>query len=492
MIHGFAVSSRWFALAWLCLLVLLNCSGYAADTPAGSKPNIVFILADDLGINDLGCYGRKDHQTPHLDRLAAEGIRFTDAYAAASVCSPTRAALMTGLAPARVKITTFMPGRADAASQKLLQAKILNSLPKQLQTLPECLKEAGYATACIGKWHLGGKDSQPRDHGFDRFFPGKARTVPSETEGSKGETLLTDRACQFIAEKKEQPFFLYLAHHTPHIPYAARADRIEANRSAHEPAYAATIELLDASVGRVLAKLDELKLREKTLVIVSSDNGGLHVPELNHQRITHCTPFRAGKGFLYEGGIRVPLLVRWPGQIPAGRVCRTPVITTDWLPTLVEFAGATPPKRLDGTSLAGLLRGTQELPERALCWYQPHYVNQGGRPSGAIRVGRWKFIEHYDFPNIELYDLQTDPGEVTNVADKHPEIVNRLKQQLADWRREVNAEEMAPNPAFQEELFRKLYVEIDPSRYNSATASPEEFQRMQSWRALMDKVVRKE
>ena len=466
-------------------------SGQGTAADADRPPNIVFILADDLGINDLGCYGRKDHRTPHLDKLAAEGTRFTDAYAAASICSPTRAAFLTGLSPARLHITTFMPGRADATSQQLLHPKIALAVPTEIRTLPECLKDAGYVTGCFGKWHLGGKGSQPADHGFDVYGQASARTKPSETEGSKGEYSLTKQAIDFIADNKDKPFFLYLPHNTPHIPYSSREDVVERNKTAHEPQYAGVIETMDDSVGQLLAKLDELKLADSTVVVFTSDNGGLHVPELKHTKVTHNTPFRAGKGFLYEGGIREPLIVRWPGHVPAGLVEDTPVITTDWLPTFAEIAGAKPPAMQDGVSLAGLLTGPAKVADRPLFWHQPHYVNQGGRPSGAVRHGRWKYLEHYDTGVSELYDLTADPGETNDIAADHTDRTAKMKQQLADWLKASGAQMMTPNPDFDAGLFRKLYVDVDPSTYNSATASPAEFDRMQEWRSLMDQVVRK-
>ncbi len=285
------------------ILVLL--AGFFATAPAvaadpAKMPNVVLILADDLGAFDLGCDGRKDHRTPNLDKLAAAGARFTSAYAAASVCSPTRAALMTGQAPARVHITTFLPGRGDAPSQKLLHPKIAANLATDAPTLPALLKGAGYATACFGKWHLGGKGHQPTDHGFAVYQPGKANTEPGADEGGKGEFGLTAAATAFAEKNKDRPFILYLAHNAPHIPYTARADRVKANGVAFEPTYAAVVESLDESVGVLLKKLDALGIADNTLVIFTSDNGGWHVPELKHERVTHNGPLRAGKGFLYE------------------------------------------------------------------------------------------------------------------------------------------------------------------------------------------------
>lgn len=472
-------------LAALALLALSPFAAPAADRP----PNIVFVLADDLGINDLHCYGRQDHRTPNLDRLAAEGARFTDAYAACPVCSPTRAALMTGKAPARLHLTTFLPGRPDCPSQRLLHPKIKPHLPPEEKTLAEYLKDMGYATGCFGKWHLGNKGFLPTDQGFDVYHPGKANTTPSDAEGGKGEYDLTAKAIEFAETNKGRPFFLYLAHNTPHIPYAAKPELVTKNAAAFEPTYAAVIESMDDTVGLLLKKLDQLDLAGNTIVVFTSDNGGLHVPELNHQRITHNTPYRAGKGFLYEGGLRVPLIVRWPGRVKPGRTVGTPVITTDWLPTLLELAGGKAPAGLDGVSLAGLLTGQGGPPaDRPLFWHMPHYTNQGGRPGGAVRQGWWKLIVHYG-GTTELFDLAADPAETTPVP--RPQLMGKLGELLADWRKAVGAQENAINPDFDPALHRKLYVDADASRYDPLHATKEEFDRMQEWRKGMNAVVPK-
>ncbi len=250
---------------------------------AQTRPNIVFILADDLGVTDLGVYGRKDHRTPHLDRLATEGLRFTAAYVASPICSPSRAAIMTGRSPARLHLTTFIPGRPDAPSQRLLHPRMRQQLPLEETTLAERLRDAGYATAMIGKWHLGGTGFTPREQGFDVYHPGQPTTKPSDTEGGKGEYDLTREAERFIDANRGRPFFLYLAHNNPHIPFrSAKPSLIEANSNAFEPAYAATVQTLDDAVGRLLVHIDAAGLRERTIVIFTSDNGGLHVPEGPH------------------------------------------------------------------------------------------------------------------------------------------------------------------------------------------------------------------
>ena len=285
---------------------------------------------------------------------------------------------------------------------------------------------------------------------------------------------------------QHRPFLIYLAHNAPHIPYTAQPARIQHNTNAFEPVYAAMIETLDDSVGRLLAKLDALHLSDHTIVIFTSDNGGLHVPEGPHPKITHNTPYRAGKGYVYEGGLRIPLIVRWPGQIPAGRVEETPVINTDWVPTLLDWAGVAIPTGLDGTSLVPLLTGQRPAPGRSLCWYFPHYSNQGSRPSGAIREGNWMLVEYYDEPAVELYDLAADIGESTNLAPRQPERVAKLRASLADWLTKVNAQSNQPNPGYDPAKYRERYIDTDPSQFNPAEADQAEWKKMWHWRQLMN------
>jgi len=469
---------------WTALLLAANVAR-AADAPA--KPNIVFIIADDLGINDLGCYGRKDHKTPHLDNLAAEGMRFTCSYCAQPICSPSRAAILTGKTPARLHLTTYLPGRADVPSQKLLQPKINMQLPLEGITLAEMLKDAGHSTACIGKWHLGGKG--PNQYGFDFVHAGNSDTKPSDTEGGKGEYGLTRRALQFIDQNKEKPFFLYLAHSTPHIPFAAKPKLIEKYRDAFNPVYAAMMESLDDTVGMIVAKLDELRLTERTIVVFTSDNGGLHVLESADSPATYNTPFRAGQGFLYEGGLRVPLIVRWPGQVPAGRTVDTPVINTDWTPTFLEFCGLKARSPLDGMSFAPLLKGG-DLPPRSLFWHFPHYSEQGNRPGGAIREGDWKLIEHYEDGKLELFNLAQDIGEEHDLAAQEPKHVGELKAKLAEWRKAVGAQENKPNPNFDPVWHKRLYEDVDVSQLKPAATAAEIRAKLRDWRAGMYAVLR--
>jgi arylsulfatase A-like enzyme len=498
-------------LLLLCAALLSGCAAFTSSAAETARPNIVFILADDLGINDLHCYGRTEHNTPNLDQLARDGMRFTASYCAQPICSPSRAAIMTGKAPARLHLTTYLPGRSDAPSQKLLHPKINQQLALEHVTLAEALKKEGYVTACIGKWHLGGKDFLPTEQGFEVYHAGQANTKPSDTEGGKGEYDLTRAAMAFVETNRSRPFFLYLPHNSPHIAYTAKSNLVEKNAGAFEPVYAAVIESLDDTVGLLLRELDDLGLRTNTIVIFTSDNGGLHVPEGGHRRITHNAPFRAGKGYLYEGGTRVPLIVRWPGHVPAGKVTDWPVINTDWFPTLFQIIGVTAPKGLDGESFAGLLltgvpgrEGTvsrnggvgisERLPPapRMLFWHFPHYTNQGSRPGGAVREGDWKMIEHYDTGRAELYNLAADISETNDLSAREPKRVEEMRAKLAAWRVAVGAQTNELNPGFKSELWASLYQTLDPTRYNPAEANAEMRAKILEWRRQMNAALPKE
>ena len=458
---------------------------------AADKPNIVLILADDLGINDLHCYGRADHHTPNLDKLAEQGMRFTNAYGQA-VCSCSRAALLTGKNPARLHITNFLPGRPDAPSQKVLQPILEGQLPLEELTLAEVLREAGYVSACIGKWHLGGPRFGPKEQGFDVAFAGRPNTQPSAAEGGKGEYELTEHAEKFIEENKARPFFLYLPHNTPHIPFKAKPELIEKNKGAWHPEYAGVIESMDDCVGRLMAKVDALGLTDRTIFIFASDNGGLHVLEFPGTPPTHNTPFRAGKGYLYEGGIRDPLIIRWPGKVTPGSVNDTPVVFLDLMPTLIEAAGLTAAKTtgpLDGTSLMPVLTGGR-LATRTLFFHMPNYTNQGGRPASSLRDGNWKLIEQLEDNSVELYDLAKDPGEKNDLSASDAARTAELRKKLDDWRKSIGAQECRPNPDFDAALHRKLYVEPDPSKFSTAKNAIEAEASESKWRAGMNAAVR--
>jgi arylsulfatase A-like enzyme len=473
-------------LVLFAVFVLLLLPGTSRVQSPPARPNIVFILADDLGINDLACYGRKDHLTPNLDRLAREGMRFTNAYSAASVCSPTRAALLTGKSPARLHLTTFLPGRSDAPSQLLLHPVIPRQLPAGTRTLANLLKDAGYRSACIGKWHLGGNGSLPTDRGFDLYHPGKALTEPSATEGGKGEYDLTARAEKFIDDNKAGPFFLCLAHNNPHVVLKAKPELIEKHKSAFNPVYAAMIETLDDCVGRIIAKLEALGLAENTVIIFTSDNGGLHVLETALTPATYNLPWRGGKGFLYEGGVRIPLIVRWTRRIKGAQTIDTTVISTDWTPTLLAIAGVTSNEAYDGVSLAELLTQNRAPLPRALYWHEPHYTNQGGRPAGAIRDGAWKLIEHYETGYCELFHLGKDPGEATDLGAREPARVAELRGKLEKWRRDMRAQSNTANPKYNGKLARAI-AQTDVSSTGGAGTAAALAPKMQAWRALMDR-----
>jgi arylsulfatase A len=429
--------------AFFLIILSLHCR-------AQDRPNILLILADDLGWSDLGCYGSSLKNTPALDRLAAEGVRFTQAYAAQPICSPSRAAIMTGRAPARLHLTDFIPGRRVMPSQRMLRPDMNQNLPLEEETLPELLKKSGYTSAIFGKWHLGGEGFSPQQQGFEHYFAGHAETTPSATEGGKGEYELTNHACEWMEQNKDKPFFCYIAHNSPHIPLGAKKELEDKYRKAgaSNPTYAAMLESLDDCVRLTLEKLDSLQLRDKTIVLFLSDNGGLSVVEGVNTPATSNRPLRGGKGGVYEGGLRVPFIVRWPGRVPAGKVENTPVINTDLVPTLLAATGTpSPSPSFDGTSLLPLLTSGKR-PERSLYWHYPHYSNQRGFPGAAIRSGDWKLIESYDDGHTELYNLAEDPSETQNLALSMPSRVAGMTARLHDWRTACGAQMMKPNPAY--------------------------------------------
>jgi arylsulfatase A-like enzyme len=449
-------------------LFLVTAPTFAADPP---KLNFIFILIDDMGWRDLGCQGSTYYQTPNIDRLAASGMRFTSAYAACPVCSPTRASIMTGRYPPRYNVTDWLPGRKDMPSQKLLRPKINLQVPLEEITVAEALKPAGYVSANIGKWHLGGPDHWPDKQGFDvnvggattgsppggYFKFGKAPNLQAKSDDEYLTDRLTDEAIGFIDKNKDRPFFLYLPHYTVHIPLQAKKDLIakyekkaDPKSPQHNAVYGAMIESLDDGIGRIMKKLDELKVADRTVVFFFSDNGGLSVKEGANTPATSNAPLRTGKGYLYEGGIRVPCLVHWPGVTKPGSVSDKPVISVDFLPTILEIAGVKPPDRpIDGVSLVPLLKQAGEPKPRELYWHYPHYSNQGGRPSGAVRAGDWKLLEFYEDGKLEVYNLKDDIGEKNDLAPTMPDKVKDLQQRLAAWRKQVNAQMPTPNPDYK-------------------------------------------
>jgi arylsulfatase A-like enzyme len=464
----------------------------AGSGKIASRPNIVLILADDLGINDLGCYERKDQPTPNLDRLASQGMRFKCAYSAQPVCSPTRAAIMTGKCPARLNLTNYLPGRADAPSQRLLQPRMEGQLPLEEVTLAELLKNAGYATGMFGKWHLGQAGFGPNEQGFGVALITPANTEPTLATGGKGEFAITAAAEKFMDEHRNQPIFCYVPHNNPHIPLAAAPELIAKHKDAFNPVYAAMVETLDDSVGRLMAKVESLGLKDRTIFIFTSDNGGLHVLEYPGTPATYNTPFRAGKGYLYEGGLREPLLVRWPGMLTADTTCETPVVLTDLFPTLLEAAGIDVAKSVgpvDGVSLLPLLRG-ESLPPRTLYWHFPNYTNQGGRPAGAIRDGDWKLVENFEDDSVELFNLARDPGEKKNLAGSEPMRTADFRDKLRTWRLQVGAHMPTPNPDFDANLNRRLYIEQDPSQLSAQSTAAATAPEWKAWRKAMNTAIK--
>ncbi|MEY3812180.1 MAG: Arylsulfatase [Verrucomicrobiota bacterium] len=460
------------------LLALVPAS--AQETP----PNFVILFADDLGINDLGCFGRKDQNTPNLDKLAAEGARFTQAYAAASVCSPSRAALMTGQSPARLKITTFLTGRSDRASHRVLAAPINLHLPEGVQTIAQLLKPKGYVSAAVGKWHLGGKGHQPTDHGFDEYFAGKPNPGAESPQGGKGELGQADFAVKFIQQNKAKPFLLYLAFDNPHIPLFAPAKAIEANAKSFHPTYAALIESLDVAVGRVMKALEDQGLAKNTFVVFASDNGGVHISELKESPATYNAPSRAGKGFLYEGGIRTPLIIRYPARL-APAVISEPVVLGDLCPTICALAKVPAPATLDFQDMSPVLFEQKPL-NRPLFWHQPHYMNQGGKPAGVAREGDWKLIEQYEDGSLELYNLAKDPSETTDLAATEPVRVAALRGKLEAWRRSVGAESMKANPNFSRTLWEDCFVKTDVTQLKALPTSEAMRPLLADWRKAMN------
>ncbi len=433
-------------LRTLILLVSLGLtwaseSQSANDTPA---PNIVLIFIDDMGWTDLSCYGSDLHRTPHTDRLAAEGMRFTNAYAAAHICSPTRAALMTGLSPATMNLTDWIPGH-PRHNERLSMPDWSHHMPQGQPTLGEILGDAGYTTAWLGKWHL---SEEPGDY-FDVVDPAWNRNTNQDREDPKGVFSLTRQAIDFIEANRDGPFFLGLSHFSVHTPVRFNPevrDRYRAlvrrNGLHTHPGYAAMVEALDDSVGQLLDYLDDAGLTENTIVIFTSDNGGLD------PRPTNNDPLREGKGHLYEGGTRVPLIVRWPGHVEAGAVQDVLVTTVDFLPTFAGLAGVDSlPDNLEGVDLRGLWLQGDPLAERALYWHYPHYHR--GMPSSSIRVGDFKLIEFFETGQVELYNLANDPGEQRNLAQSQPEQAQAMLEQLQAWRDRVGAQMMQPNPNFQ-------------------------------------------
>ena len=435
-----------------------------AASTARKQTNLILIMIDDLGWMDLHCQGNERLDTPNIDKLASQGMRFTDAYAAAPVCSPTRAAIMTGQSPARLRITNHLPDREQFQPDdaKLRSAMMLEHLSLEHVTLAERLRDGGYATAFLGKWHLSGQDKdgdfaepklRPEHQGFDVNVGGcgfggppsyfEPYRIPNITPRREGEYLpdrLADEAIDFVRANRRKPFFVALWNYTVHWPMQAPKNLVGKYESRVGPGikdarYAAMIEAMDAAIGRVLTTLDDLELSDDTLVIFTSDNGGFG-------GVSDCRPLRASKGYLYEGGIRVPLIVRWPGVVRGGATCRTPVISTDFYPTLLEAAGlpGETGKTLDGESILPALRQTGRLKRKAIFLHYPNYAwHRSNRLGGAIREGDYKLIKWYDDGSVELYNLADDLSEKNDLSEKMPGKAANLKRKLEAWLAESKA-----------------------------------------------------
>lgn len=427
---------------------------------AAAQPNILFILADDLGWRDLGCYGSPFNETPNIDKLASQGLRFTQAYTAGAVCSPTRGSIMSGKFPVRTGVTDYIPG-LSSAGRKLVTKPTNKQLALEEVTVAEALREGGYQTFYAGKWHLGNQGFEPQDQGFE--------VVVSDADlGNHGRDWqagqrLSESAVKFLDERDaKRPFFMFLGYHEPDTPileYPAHIAKYKEKAAGqitaavhsrqerdgqtrllqNDPAYASEVAGLDSFVGSVLEKVDKSGLADNTIVIFFSDNGGLSTKA--DIGPTSNEPLRAGKGWLYEGGIRVPLIVRAPGKTKAGATTETPVISTDVYPTLLSLAGlpVRPQQHRDGLDVSGVLGGGAAPMRDTLFWHYPHYHGSTWAPGGAMREGDWKLIELFDEGTAELYNLKDDLSERENLAAAEPERLKAMREKLAAWRAETGA-----------------------------------------------------
>ncbi len=463
------------------------------------QPNVIFILLDDYGWRDTGCYGSEFYETPNLDRLRENGMLFTDAYASCPVCSPTRASVLSGKYPANVGVTDWINWRGNChpCKGRLVDAPYIDHLPLTETSLASALKEGGYTTWHVGKWHLGGAPFYPEKHGFDvnvggcewgcpingYFSPWQIPTMPDpETEGVYLTDYLTDRAIELVrGHDGKTPFFMNVDHYAVHTPIQAKPEdiayfeekakrlgldqrqtfeegdfhpivnkkhiRIKRRLLQSDATYAAMIFNMDQNVGRLLDAVAEAGFADNTAVFFTSDNGGLATSEGSP---TCNAPLSEGKGWMYEGGTREPLLVSWPGTIPAGSTCSVPVTSPDFYPTILEMAGLPlrPEQHQDGVSILGLLKGGNSLDREAIYWHYPHYGNQGGTPGSSIRRGDYKLIEFFEDGALELYNLRDDIGEKRNLAADQPALVAELHGLLKAWRRRMDAKIPLPNPDY--------------------------------------------
>ena len=433
-------------------------TGVLVSTASAERlPNIVFVLVDDLGWSDLQCYGGDAFETPSIDRLASGGVRFTDFYAACPVCSPTRAAIQSGQYQNRLKITDFIPGHYRPF-EKLTVPFNADHLPLSVETPAEALADAGYVSGYFGKWHLGnGRGRQPSNQGYDVSDVFTGHWIPRRPKAEEPQRYATDvmadKASRFIQENREKPFFLFLSPYAVHIPLQAKSELVEKyekklggasgpNGPLPSPIYAAMVEHVDELVGKLDSQLTELGLIENTLFVLTSDNGGLYKTYTGlGDRVTDNGPLRGEKGTVYEGGIRVPLIVRWPAVAAKGRTCDEPTVSIDFWPTLSQVAGVgstDDTQIIDGISLLPLLENPEgSLGRDAIFWHYPHYHHMD--PAGAVRANSWKLIRHYDGSPSELYNLETDIGETSDVASRHSEIVQKLTASHENWLKDTGS-----------------------------------------------------
>ncbi len=460
-------------ILFFILILLLSCQQNQ------KVPNIILIVVDDMGWSDLGCYGNDLHETPHIDKLASSGVMFTNGYATCPVCSPTRASIMTGKYPVNVDITDWIPGRQFymglEKDKKLKVPEFSHELQTDEITLAEKLKEKGYSTCHIGKWHLGSEGFLPENQGFDiniagnrfgsppsYFYPygdPEKRQVPGlQEKGTEGEYLtdrLTDEAVRYIADHREGPFFLYLPFYTVHIPIQGKPEKVRKYRDKlmkgefrwTNADYAAMVESLDENVGRLIQTVEEEGIRDNTVIILTSDNGGLSVYEGNNTPATLNYPLKAGKGHLYEGGVREPFIMSVPGITQSGKIYDQVITSADIFPTLLDLTGIDY-SDVDGKSLLPVLTKEDYDADRAVYWHYPHYSNQGGVPSAAVRKGDFKLIRFFEDDHFELYDLGKDIGEERDLKDSLPDKAEELHFLLNNWIRETKAVLPEPNPEY--------------------------------------------
>ncbi len=454
-----------------------NYSNKISSTQLPTKPNIILIVADDLGVNDLGCYNNKFIETPNIDALAKEGVQFVNAYAAAPLCSPTRASIITGCNPTRINLTEHLHGyAAPSPKQKLITPRIESGLPEQLTTIPEALKTNGYISSHFGKWHLGMGPSSPSSQGFDLVYGGGAEGLPKTfsypffngtpypglladtKEGDYLDDALTNRAIRFLQNNKANSFFMELNFYAPHVPIEGKPSLVEKYKTKRaknsfkglpEDEYAAMVDNIDMNIGKLIAHLKASGLDKNTIVIFTSDNGGLDVQEVpafaKHTPPTTNAPLRGGKGYIYEGGIRNPLIIWNPSTINS-KTENIPATTDDFFNTIMQLTG-TKNTSPDGVSLVPLLQNKM-IADRNLYWHFPHYSPQHGLPGAAIRKGNYKLIEWYEDGKIELFDLSKDEKEQNNIAATNATIITEMKIALYEWREKMKAKMPTPNPNY--------------------------------------------